>query len=818
MPPEPANQDESPSPRPALRQRLSGLAGVVRAAGRWVVANRLRAVLVAVAGAVSLSSVVLTWVLAAASRPVAPPPTLEMAWAALDRGAYDEARQLARGLQQQGTLTGEEQAGPAFVLGAAAAYQAIGMPGKNRVAQCLVAARYLEAARQQGFPPQREAEGLYLLGKSLYLSGHSAASRPILREALEVGSSQHAEIHGLLAGAYLYDANPKLDEALAENSLYLADAALSPARNNALLQRAQILLRQGKPDECSATLAKIFPQDDADVLTLRGQVLLGEAERLQHKPDATENDRRRAEQKYRQAIKTLQEAESRDTLAAQATRRATYLIGVCFLGLGDDRAALEQFERAVRLYAESPEAVAAALEEADLSRRLGHDREALAAYRRVLRAVADPEHFSNPWLSLDQLRARTLTAYQHYLSGQNFQAALQLAGMLQPLFSPTRTWELRAELYQTWGQAELAQAEQLPLSKAAPLREQGRQRLRQAGRAFSRLAELQIATRQYPDLLWSSAQAYLRGQDYRNAVVMLRRYQQHESRRRHAQVLVALGEALLSLGQADKALEALRECIELYPRDAATCRARLLAARAFVEKGEPQSAEGLLCENLNGQYLTPAGAEWRQSLFDLARLLHGQGRHEEALKRCGEAVQRYPDDPQSLEARYLTAECYRQLARTAQEKLDKEPAAARRGNAAPVRDLLAKAVDQYRQLQELLLRQQKERELSPPETAMLRSCVFGQGSGLCTLGQYEGAIQVYAAATRHYYSDPAVLEAYVQTAAAYRRLNKPAEARSTIEQAKVVLARLKAPDERFREVTNHGRSEWQALLDRLAKS
>ncbi|MGW8257861.1 MAG: tetratricopeptide repeat protein, partial [Thermoguttaceae bacterium] len=65
-----------------------------------------------------------------------------------------------------------------------------------------------------------------------------------------------------------------------------------------------------------------------------------------------------------------------------------------------------------------------------------------------------------------------------------------------------------------------------------------------------------------------------------------------------------------------------------------------MAARTYQEKGELAKAEKLLLENLNGDYLTPAGREWRDSLFVLGEVLYAQGRYEEAVRRLQEAVKR----------------------------------------------------------------------------------------------------------------------------------------------------------------------------------
>ena len=58
------------------------------------------------------------------------------------------------------------------------------------------------------------------MGKCLYRSGRIPASRLALLSALKVNGQKQTEIHQLLAEAYLRDANPQLDKALEQNTLF----------------------------------------------------------------------------------------------------------------------------------------------------------------------------------------------------------------------------------------------------------------------------------------------------------------------------------------------------------------------------------------------------------------------------------------------------------------------------------------------------------------------------------------------------------------------------------------------------------------------
>ncbi|MGA2619074.1 MAG: tetratricopeptide repeat protein [Thermoguttaceae bacterium] len=808
-------QSDAPQPAPGLLQRLKALIGGPRAMAGSAVASRLRVAILGMALlAVMGAGATTTWLLRN-RRPPEPPATLAMALAALDGNNLAQARRLAEKLQRQGGLATAEWGGPDFVLGVAAMHDADAALDTEKPAQYRAAARLLQTAYDRGFPEGRQAEGLYLLGQSLCSSGAFAASRPFLQAALRAGPDHASQLHRLLAEAWLAEATPAPDKALAEIQQYLAAASLTAAERNAgLLQRAQILFRLGRTADCAAVLDKIPPQAAlrGEIAVLRGRMLYRQAKSLPAAADARPADRQQARKKYQAAIEAFRLAQGLDTVGNRATYQAMYLTGLCLAELDDPGAALKQLARTSKLATETPEGLAAALAEAELARRTGSDAVALAAYRRVLASISLPEELHNPWFSLPELRAAVLAASQDYLAAGKFDTAFSLCRALHPLFPKTRALEMTANVLRTWGHNLLEQAENLPADRAELLRRQGRYQLRRAGSVYAELARLQITARQYPELLWNSAAACLQGRDYTGAVRMLKTYLQNEARQRHPQALADLAEALLALDQWDEALEACQRCIAQHPRDVAAYRARLLAAQAAGAKGDIKQAEAFLLENLSGEHLTPASKEWRDSLFALGELLHGQGRYGEAIRRLEEAAVRYPDAPQALQAHYLIADAAQRSARAVQAGLNQEVSAvARAEGAAEKARLLEKALAEYRAIQDSLARRE-ERDLPPLGRAILRNSRFAVGEVCLGLERYEQALQAYASAAHRYPNRPEVLDAYVQISNVYRRLERPAEARTSLEQARAALRRFPG-DVRFETTTNYDRRQWGQILD-----
>jgi tetratricopeptide (TPR) repeat protein len=207
----------------------------------------------------------------------------------------------------------------------------------------------------------------------------------------------------------------------------------------------------------------------------------------------------------------------------------------------------------------------------------------------------------------------------------------------------------------------------------------------------------------------------------------------------------------------------------------------------------------------------------------LEKLQRSYEASREAAKALDEALQRYPDAPQSLRAWYLLAEAHRTAAKYPRTRLSSIALEATR--TAVEREMqgeLAKAVDAYTELIARLSGREKSGELtgvpaptlSAVELAMLRNAYFGSADALFDLGRYEEAIRTYTLAANRFQNEPAALEAFVQIASCYRHLRRGSEAGGVLEQAKIVLERI-SPDADFERTTRYGREQWADLLNLL---
>jgi TolA-binding protein len=806
----------SESPPAKVKPRVSAV-GHVRAAVAPTLADPFRLVLTLAVNVSIVVGIVGTAIILRNYKPPPKPPTMEAALAALDGGKSDEARQLATRLAAKPDITNEEWGVPDFVFGSLAAKAADAEAGAKRGEAFHQAALYLQRSRERGFPAHREATGLYLLGKSLFLCGRLDEALPVLQAAMREPADHETELRTLLIAALVGVVPPELEKALAESQKLLADPKLSEdARGRAELERSQILFRLDRMKECAAVLGKA-PNDPllrGHVSMLRGQLALSEGQAMMKAGAKANETTDKARAKIQLAVDWFRKAITQDAGDNTIARPANYLIGIALAEQGNLPAALNQMERTARLYPDSPEYLAALYQQGEIARRMGRHSEAVRAFQRLTLAYTHLDEFHNRWITVSQIQTALQNACREYLNAAKYQTAITISRLLARVMPKAEALKLTAEIYRTWGENLMDEADHLPPEKAEQRRTAARTELRRAGDTYTELAGELFTTREYTEQLWDGAAMYLAGHDFRGAASLLRTYLHNEARLRRAQALADLGEAQLSVGETEQALRSFQTCIEQHPRDVAIYRARLLASRAAIISGDIKQAEGFLSDNLNGDQLTPASKEWRDSLFALGELLHLGGRDAEAIARLEEALKRYPDAPQAIDARYLLADSSRRMAVAIRGGLAKEISSAVRSESrAEVSRHFHRALDVFSGLQNDLSRRAAE-DLTEQEKTVLRNARFALGNVYLELDRYPEALRAFQSAANHYASSPEVLDAYLQIANVYRRMDHPAEARTSLEQARLALRRI-PPDARFEQTTSFNRKEWSDLLDRL---
>jgi tetratricopeptide (TPR) repeat protein len=876
--PQPENGVDVPGSKPSLGERLS--AAMRRVPGLPAESNRRTAVIGLVAAASVLPLVVglALWFATSSRRAAAAQaPTVADARKAFDAADYERARWLSLALGNSPHVPVKDRFWPPLLLGRLAARNAEQSFGNDQIRQSALAARYFAQAARRGLPEDERGPCLLQWGKSLYVAGQPAESAKILQQALS-GHDEHganiAEARLLLAKALTEQDKPDLPAALVQLDVLLKPATLPLHQHDrALAMAAEIEFRSGHLPQAIARLDALGKVEAArpDVQLLRGQILAGQAAAL-NKAAAAKPPAEQAAH-WKAALAALQTV-SADAVASDATRAAAgYLVGVCYQGLGQPRAAAEAWTDVHHRHPFAAATVAARFELAEQRHRDGNDDQAATLFHEVSQQIED-EEAENPWLGHDEARQRVFRTHQRLLEQHKFALAMELGKWFEMLFTEDERVQLTAQTHEAWGRRLQEQADALPAAEARGSQERAREERLMAGDDYRRLAQLRFTTREYGQLIWLSAENYAAGHAYAEAVAQWRAYLDIELRLRRGEALLELGRALLTLGDPEEALLSLDDCIELEPASVASFEARRLSAEAYLELQDPAKAQAVLEQTLNSEVLKPVSQEWRQALMALARLLYQSGRLPEARVRLEEVVRRYPDAPFTIEARYLLATTCWKLALAASAAAGeadapgaaeaavaanssaKSPAAAPSltptpapelaptpapdaapataagaepalPEAAPVEpvqtvavppanQLLTTAVSQYASVAETLARRQEESPLPVWDAALLRNSYFGQGAVLYRQGRYEQAIQAYLAVVNRYYAAPEVLEAYAQIYACYRRLGKATEARDALLLARAALDQLPA-DAPFDETTNHSRQQWRELFDTFAK-
>ncbi|WP_425398286.1 tetratricopeptide repeat protein [Aeoliella sp.] len=808
------SNDEAPAERPSLIARINALRD-------WASANRLRAVGVSVGLLALVVATVATWLYLAALTVSSGTPTLQQALDAYDAGEFEEARLRVVRMTESGDLMPDEYGGPLFVLGAVKAAEAEQQwSAVLRQTQFMIASKYLQEAKAVGFPEDRKNEGNTLLGRALIESGDNRAGLDVLEGALQVEGADQSQLHLTLASAYVLADPPEYNSALNHLDTALDDVELTgEPRVTALLARVNALAKLARFNEARATLQAIPAGDmtPSQLAIAAGQIDIDELRRqlgANINPDFKPT-------KLLDAVQASIEKLKRISPADPYAEEAMYLSGVAYGHIGDTNNAIRQFERVRKLFSSSPIGIAASVVEGDLYREQKRDNaQALTAYRRSLSVLDAPSAYRNQYLPLPELRQRMLAAHSDFLAHDDFPAAMTLVEQLDALLGKTKQVELLAETNAEWGRHLLQKAMEAGV-EPVKLRREGRVRLREAGIGYEQLAERHFATEEYTNAVWKSAECHLGGQSYTSAVRMLNEYLRNEPVQRNAQALLRLGQAHLALGEPADGIFALEECIELHPQDAAVFRSRLDCAKAYRDEGKAREAEQLLLANLHSSGLTPQSEEWRDSLFELGRLLHDDGKYEEAIDRLAEAVERDIDTRKARLANYLIAESYRRAAEGPLAELEKAKTAnERESSTREVQRYLTEALYHYEQVRVEIA---NSNTVSLLDRAMLRNCYMFKGSVLFDLGRVErsperfkAAIDEYSNVSTLYQNEPFVLETFVQIANCQRRLQEPVKARLNIDQALQLLAQL-PPDADFLATTNFTRSQWELMLTEMRK-
>ncbi len=771
---------------------------------------------------------------------------LKIAMGLLDKGRWDLAGHIALSLEPQVDL--ETNSNWHYVRGVAklqSVAEEVDSPENRRV--LLDATQHLLKSEELGFPIGYLGQGQFYLGWCQFNTYHWDAAIERLRNIDQLWPEKRSDALRMEIESQLHKSPPDLIAAQQALERWRSIPGVSaPERARMDIAQANLAFLRGEALECERLLSKITgtspERSRAQLLRARwrlAQALAG----MQDPSDA----RSKLLDEAAEITRSLKMAADTPN---DLRRQATYLSGKALRALGAFQEALSTFSAARLSSPRSAEAFAAGIEEAEMFVEQSELDEANDTLHALLRNLEDPTLFNETWITLAEFRGRLLTIGRDYREMQEYERALELSELLGLTFPRSDSVRLRAETFEQWASTLAAQKEKDKIDALLDTRAKVREKYQSAAAHYDALAQLELRSAEYPNILWSAIANYQRAGDLERANVLLVDYLRYEERTKRPRGLLALGKNFVDLGQWQKAIEPLERCRIDYPTHPTSFEACLLASKALYELDRLDEASALLEDNLSGSTssLRPTSDIWRDSLFQLAQTRFRQGDElllemrlnpdtpvdvqQAQLKtslesflnvvdQLGGFASRYPQDPRHLDALYLIAKSHHLAAETPQQLLAASPQLvepAKRKLLHQRRQLLEQALADYRKLHQTIIQEQDSLTLSADTNVLVRNCYFGEADTLFELGRWDEAIAAYQNVASRFLNKPESLEALLQMSECYRKLGQKDVAKRVLTQAEQMLGRIPQEyDPEFIRLTRTTRSGWSDLLGSLSK-
>ena len=785
-----------------------------------------------------------------------PKLTAERILEALDNQELEEARLLALKLNELSDQDHKLAGVPAYVIGAVEAKYAEDEwnPQKQKIIYASVAAN-MKHARMFGIPEDRKPNAAYLLAKSLFRSGKYNESIPAMKAtALDQPPSKRAELIGYMIDVYMRDPTLSKEQALTDLRNFLANTDLDvEQRDETLLHEANLLIRLNQFPEAQRVMSMLSTRPG---IADRAQLVTGQME-------------------FAQAVYQAKQSQSNTlnaTLLSNAIARFDKVINTnpdsqladeARLNLADANFHIGDFEQAhigysylSRQFEGSPLGIHAALKEATSLLRLDQINEGIQVFRTAMSDAAKPQNQKlSRWLDPHWVQRSVKDACDYLVDKAYFAEAVILASDLlkmvakyQPPISTHIPRMLKAETYRRWAE-HLENESQGGGNKAnEQIHEDALARHRDAGRAYYQFSLARKENRDYPEQLFRCAEHYFLGHDMIRAIKAYQMYLDSGDAQFAAQAYIRLAEAKLAMQEFDQGYEYAEQTWKSYPSDPVVYRARIVAATIRQEQGRLEEAKENLLANIESQELTPRSQEWIDSKLLFGQLQFDEASEHEAKAReldwynlspkiatkaqfeLSESYHKFLDaidslteysirtesQGPSLHVHYLLGQAYRRAAQW--PRLQAELTTINSKNAEWKRnrnDLLLNAYNEFQLVCDHFSSFEDRGELDEFQKQLLLNSYFGRALAQFHMGQYDQALKSYRALATRYIKQPDALEAFVQMANCYRRLNQHDEARNVISQAKLALTDRIPRDAKFIETTRYSRDEWTSLLDLL---
>ncbi|QDV27238.1 tetratricopeptide repeat protein [Aureliella helgolandensis] len=793
------------------------------------------------AGAILVFGVLFTYLLGGGLRAT---EELNLAMRLLDEGRWDIAGRIARDLEDARAIDPAANASWNYVQGVSNALSVGGELDTPRNRRILLAAtENLAKAEELGFPLGYQGKGKFYLGWCYFNTYQWDAVNETLADAEKLWPQRRSDAFRMMVVAYLRTVPAQLDMAQQRLDQWEKIPGMSKSELARIsLSKAQLAFQEEDNFGCEESLLQVGSDTPEYIESQlwRGRWRAVEASQLPESSSKRELLLSEAQQIFGDIVLS-------PLSAIEPRRQAMFLSAKGLRMMGKLNEALGMFSSVRQGNSKSAEAIASGLEEAEILMELDRKDESLSTCKLLLKNVEDLALYNGLWLSIEELRSRLLDLGRSLLREDDFRSVVKLAEHLAMAFPLSDSVRLKAEAYEQWG-------DRLNVPTAETNPEQQRQAAHSkylaAANEYAQLAQLELTSSEYPDVLWQAIQNYQRADDLNSANRLLTNYLQYEERPKRPRGYLALSRNRLNAAKWQSAVAPLERCLNEYPGHPSLFEARLLAAKAYSELNKLDEAAELLESNVLDYDLEPNSDTWRDCLFQWGHILYKQGNQllldmkvagnagntiEErqakilesqqylldAIRRLGHAVTRFAEDPRHYETRYmlgksnrLAGETFLQLANSQEILVD----SARRDLLQKRKHYLDQAAQEFRFLHQSLSKRQTELDASEHLQSLLRNCYFGEADTLFDLERWEDAMQVYRNAASRYMNRPEALEALMQLVACHQKMGDEAEASRTLAQAEQVLKRIPPElDNQFAKLTRANRAEWTDLLKWLRR-
>jgi TolA-binding protein len=658
------------------------------------------------------------------------------------------------------------------------------------------ARRHLEVADLLGVADGDAPFLQYRLGKVLFHSGDDprkvvARVRPAA-ELLPRDGPDLIDAYALLTDAYRrLGSEDDLREALAYNKkLRDLKQAAEDVLPRARLIGGEIQLRLKDAEGARKSLERVYkdpeasPEAQAQAMLLIARSFEGEG----HWPEAAELWQKALPDAKKPAV-------------------VLYHLGVCAANESHIAEAVQHWERCVQLGG-CEEAQAAAVALADLRLKGDSPETALEMLTLAVADIKGPDDWRNSPIDVAAVRKAFADAVQTFAKAGKHDLILKLADPFAKLADASQVASLKATAAAAWGRKRLEQAKQASPEARKDEEAAARDLLRQAAAAFAEAAAAS-ATAEKAENLWQSAMLSREAGDVAPTAEKLDRYLREPNLpdERLGEGWYWLGEAQRLMNEPDAAMKAYLESVKYQTRFAYLSRYQWAVAQAA--KGSIDDAASALTMNLEKLSITVDDEAKEKSLYALGDLEFRRGRYAEVVRRLGDAVELFKDNPGRTRARFQLASSYRRLADQTSLKSpvgdDLKDPAAREAKKSEHGRHLAAAADGFLTLAHFLLTDEAKGHLTPEEEVEVP---FLAAESLLDHGDYTEALQVYEHLYGRFPGRPEGLNALGGMVRCYGMLNDKDEGKRRLDEIEVLLKTIS--DEMLPQAARQQWTKWVA--------